>query len=145
MPPSCNHSVRSGVHLLIALLLVGDRMLHRLAVATIVTAAIAVVPASSGQATAPPSGLRLITGFHHVDVSRFGEEPELFFPVAVYVAPTGGAFQVEAVRHAGGGIAYWQTRPGSGDQARVRQIYPPRSARIDAGLPDFFVFTLRTA
>src|SRR4051794_4737853 len=54
----------------------------------VVAAAVAVVPAANGQADAPPAGLRLLVGSHPVVVQRFEEDPFLFVPAAVYVAPT---------------------------------------------------------
>lgn len=120
-------------------------MLRRVAAAAVVAAAVAVVPASNGDARPPVSGLRLLVGIHHLDVSRFGTEPGLFLPPAVYVAPTTGGFQIDVTRHAGGGVELWQVQPGYGRTTRLRQIFPPVATKMAQGLPRFFQITLRAA
>src|SRR5690348_15749666 len=82
----------------------GSTMLRRFVALAGVAATIAVIPASSGDARSPASGLRLIAGIHHIDVSRFAYDPCLFFPPAIYVAPTSGGFQIDVSRHPGGGL-----------------------------------------
>lgn len=120
-------------------------MLRRFVALAGVAATVAVIPASSGDAKPPASGLRLISGIHHVDVLRFAEDPGLYLPPAIYVAPTSGGFQIDVSRHPGGGLELWQVQPGFGPTSRLRQIYPPVTTKMAEGLPRFFTFTLRTA
>ena len=120
-------------------------MLRRFVALAGVAATVAVVPASTGDARPPAAGLRLIAGIHHVNVSRFAEDPGLFLPPAVYVAPTSGGFQVDVSRHVGGGLELWQVEPGFGPTTRLRQIFPPGETTMSEGLPRFFTFTLRSA
>ena len=120
-------------------------MLRRFVALAGVAATIAVIPASSGDARAPASGLRLIAGIHHIDVTRFAEDPGLFLPSAVYVAPTSGGFQIDVTRHPGGGVELWQVTPGVGATTKLRQLFPPGETTMAEGLPRFFKLTLRTA
>ena len=120
-------------------------MLRRFAAVAIAAATVAIVPASTGGARPAPEGLRLVTGIHHVDVTRFAEDPGLFLPSAVYVAPTSGGFQIDTIRHSGGGVELWQVVPGYGKTQRLRQIFAPTTTKMAEGLPRFFDFTLRTA
>lgn len=120
-------------------------MLRRFVALAVVAATVAVIPASSGDARSPASGLRLVAGIHHIDVSRFAEDPGLFLPPAVYVAPTSGGFQIDVSRHPGGGLELWQVKPGYGPTEKLRQIFPPAETKMAEGLPKFFTFTLRTA
>ena len=120
-------------------------MLRKLAAVSVAAAAVAVVPSSSGDATAPAAGLRLIAAVHHVDVSRVVGDRGIFLPPAVYVAPTTSGFQIDVTRHPGGGLELWQVQPGEGPTPRLRQIFPPSTTKMEQGLPRFFDVTLRTA
>ena len=78
-------------------------------------------------------------------MTRFAEDPGLYLPPAVYVAPTSGGFQIDVSRHAGGGLELWQVQPGYGPTTKLRQLFPPGETKMAEGLPSFFTFTLRTA
>lgn len=117
------------------------RRAQRLIAAPLLAAAVAVVPAASGQATAPRPGLRLITTLHHVDVQRYGHERGLFLPTAIYAAATNGAFEVHATR-THGPLTLEQVRRDSHGVHVVRRIYPPRPVRLERGLPRFLTVRL---
>ncbi|MDQ1705519.1 MAG: hypothetical protein QOF18_1885 [Frankiaceae bacterium] len=117
----------------------------RFLAAPLLAAAVAVVPAATGQATSPPPGLHLIVGMHHVDVQRYGaDQPDLFFPAAVYVASTHGAFEIDPVKQ-GGHVTLWQVRRTPSGVTRLRRIVPLSPVHMDQGLPGFFRMTLRNS
>jgi hypothetical protein len=113
------------------------RRLQRLIAAPLLTAAVAVVPAATGQATSPRPGLRLLTTLHHVDVQRFGKQRVLYIPSSIYVASTDGPFEVHAIRRHGA-LTLEQVRRDSHGVTRVRTIYPPTPVHLERGLPRFF-------
>lgn len=114
--------------------------------ATVLAGVVALVPASTGHATAPAPGLRLVTGLHQVTVDRFGTDaPDLFVPSAVWVTPTHGqAFEIDAVR-APRHIVLWQVDRSGGTARRIRRIVPPVPVQFATGLPAFFDLTLRNS
>ena len=117
------------------------RRAHRLIAAPLLAAAVAVVPAATGQATSPTPGLRMLTTLHHVDVQRFGRERALFIPTSMYVASTDGAFEVDATRRHGS-LTLTQVRRDSRGAHPVRTIYPPAPVHVERGLPRFFTVKL---
>jgi hypothetical protein len=112
--------------------------------APLLAAAVAVVPAATGQARPATPGLRLLTGQHHVHVDRFGKERHVFIPAAVYVAATDGAFEIHADR-THGALTLRQVRRDSSGEHVVQTLYPPRPVHIERGLPRFATARLTDA
>jgi hypothetical protein len=112
-----------------------------LAVMSLAAGLVAVVPATTGDASPPQPGLRLITTEHHVDVVRFEGDPGLYLPPTVYIASTHGPFEIDVIRR-GGDVNLWLVRRTPEGVERLRTIDPPARVRPDRGLSDFFRFRL---
>jgi hypothetical protein len=103
----------------------------------------AVIPAATSQARPQPPGLRLISAVRHADVFRFPGDPNLFIPTGVYVAPTGGGFEVDVTAKADGTVTLSQVQRNSDGVRLVRQLSAPGPVSIGDGLPAFFHASLR--
>jgi hypothetical protein len=117
------------------------RRVALLAALSLAAGLVAVVPATTGDASPPQPGLRLITAQHHVDVTRFEGDPGLYIPPAVYIASTHGPFEIDVIRHHGD-VKLWLVRRTADGVERLRELDAPARIRTDAGLPGFFRFRL---
>ncbi|HET7529874.1 MAG TPA: lysyl oxidase family protein [Mycobacteriales bacterium] len=121
------------------------RRTRRLAwlLAPIAAAGALVLPTTGSSAVASPAGLRLVASERHIDIDRFQGDTSLYLPSAVYVAPTGGSFELDAYVHRDGSVAIWQVRRDTAGVHRVRQIAPAGPVSVADGLPNFFRLTMR--
>ena len=116
--------------------------ISRVVAAPLLAAAVAVVPAAGSQARTPVPGLRFVVGVHHMDVERFSDEPVLFLDGGAYLASTNGAFELDTLK-SHKSVSIWQVSRSQGTTHRLRRIVPDGHVRLDRGLPNFLVFTLR--
>jgi hypothetical protein len=122
---------------------IGPRRLGLAAGAVGLAAALLVIPSGAHAAPTIP-GVRLMTAVSHVEVDRFGTNPNLFISDAVYIASVNGAFEIDAVRHHRNIELHQVLRSGSHVKV-VRTIKPIGSVHMDSGLPKFFTLTLRNS
>jgi hypothetical protein len=62
----------------------------------------------------------------------------LWIPPAIYLASTGGAFELEAATGSDGSIAVWHVRRDQSGAHRIRRITTPAPVSFNDGLPAFF-------
>ena len=99
--------------------------------------------ATNGDARPRHPGARLIAVLTHADATRFGPKGGgLYVAPGVYLAATGGAFEIDAVRRRGR-VSLWQVRRSGGRVERLVRIHPTRRVDLTQGVPDFFAATLR--
>jgi Lysyl oxidase len=103
------------------------------------------VPLSSTAAGAGPASLRLISVLHRVVATRSEGDNQLYLSPGVYLAATGGTFEIDAVRGTGGRIALWQVARDEQGTHQIRAITAPATVHYGSGLPAFFVLTMRDA
>jgi Lysyl oxidase len=115
-----------------------------LVVAVAIGAALSV-PASSMASRPSPASLRMVSVLRHVDATRFGGDTFIFISPGVYLAATGGAFEIDAIRDADGTIALWQVERGPHGVQPIRQIAPANRVRMSAGLPQFLQVSMTNA
>jgi hypothetical protein len=102
------------------------------------------VAASSTAAKPGPATLRLVSVLHQVNADRFKGDNQLYLSPGVYVAATGGGFEVDAIREPDGSISLWQVSRDSNGVTPIRQITPPTPVKnLGNGLPGFFQITIR--
>lgn len=113
----------------------------RASVAAALVATLCGVAAASSTARPKPPGLKLITVARHIDVIRFPHSPYTYFQPGIYVAASGGAWEVDVYRRPGGPRA-WQVTRSDGAAHRVRLIRTVGRLRMRSGLPNFFSIAL---
>lgn len=113
------------------------------AIAALATAIGAMTAATSGAGTRPPS-VRLLSVVKHVDVQRYGDQPDLYIQ-GINVASVDGAFEVDAVAGPNGAATLWQVNRDSSGVHRIRQLLPRTKVDMSTGLPNFFHAVLRDA
>lgn len=121
---------------------IGLRRLGLAAGAVGLASALLVIPSGAHAAPTTIPGIKLMTGTSHVEVDRFGSNPNLFIQDPVYVAATNGAFEIDAVRHKRTISLHQVIRSGSKVKV-VRTIKPIGVVHMEAGLPKFFTLTLK--
>jgi hypothetical protein len=113
----------------------------------LLSVAAAVVPflAAGGAGSEPQApSLRVFSPLRHVEAMRFPGDPAVWIAPAVYVASTGGSFELQAVAGDNGSISVWQVRREGDEGAhRLRQIATPAQPTFSEGLPAFFQLALR--
>jgi len=76
------------------------RLVAWAAAAVTVVAGLSTAPSSATRPHRP--GARLIAALTHAEVSRFGpKDDQLYVSPGVYLASTGGAFEIDAIRRHG--------------------------------------------
>jgi len=119
------------------------RLVAWTAAAVTVVAGLSTTPSSAARPHLP--GVRLIAALTHTEVSRFGPKDDmLYLSPGVYLASTGGAFEIDAVRRHGR-VSLWQVRRTGGHVERLRKIHPTRRVHLTEGVPDFYVISVRDA
>jgi hypothetical protein len=101
-------------------------------------------PTTESTAQAQQPSARLISVLTHVDAIRFAGDGELQIMPGVYLAASGGAFEIDATRHAGK-VTLWQVQRTGGEVKRIRRIHPTRAVHLTDGIPDFFTAVLHDA
>lgn len=117
------------------------RPLVALAAVAAIAISLCVGSTSTAALSAAPS-LRLFSVLHRFSVARFTGERQIQVAPGIYLASTGGAFEIDAVRTRHG-IALWQVRRDSTGVHRIRPIIPASTLRMGAGLPDFLHAVVR--
>jgi hypothetical protein len=103
------------------------------------------VSSSSTAAKGGPATLRLVSVLHQVSADRFKGDNHLYFSPGVYIAATGGAFEIDAARADDGTITLWQVSRDSKGVHPIRQITPAAPIKnLGTGLPQFFQVTVKT-
>ena len=113
----------------------------RLLTLSLLIALLGVVAAPGGNAASKTPGLRLISILDHVDAVQFPDS-DLFIPSGVYIAATGGAFEIDATATSSGSAVLWQVTRDANGVHRIRRITPAGPVAIGDGLPAFFHATL---
>jgi hypothetical protein len=104
------------------------------------------VAASSTAARTGPATLRLVSVLHQVAAERFRGDNHLYFSPGVYVASTGGAFEIDASRAPDGTVTLWQVARDTHGVTPIRRIVPAGPIHnLGAGLPRFFQLTVRNS
>jgi hypothetical protein len=104
-----------------------------------VLAAIAVsIAPESGSSAVPTPALGLVAVLHKADVTRFGRDTHLYVDSGVYLAATGGAFEIDEYAAPQTAPVLWQVRRDSHGVHQIRQIKPNGHVPAGVGLPRFF-------
>lgn len=96
------------------------------------------LPVTSTAARPTPPTVKLISVLKHATAVRYGDNKHLFlYSPGIYLAASGGAFEIDATRQPDGTIALWQVSRGAHGTDPIRQITAPRAVRLARGLPQF--------
>jgi hypothetical protein len=124
-----------------------SKWVRALVVMSLVGLALSLASATTAARPSPPNppSLKLVSVLHHTNVVRYGKDNHLYLSPGVYLAATGGAFEIDAVRNPDGTITLWQMSRDSHGAHPLWQLTPPAPVRLGAGLPKFFHLVVRNS
>lgn len=122
-----------------------SKWVRALAVVSSVGLALSLPAASTAARPSPPS-VRLMSVLKHATVVRYGTSTRLFlYSPGIYVAASGGTFEIDATRQPDGTFSLWQVSRDTRGVHPIRQITPPAAVRVSRGLPKFFHLNVTNA